>query len=152
MDIALTLINDCINLDFDAGDLLGDDGLETAVLISLFSDQRVTSADLPDGETSKRGWWGDVFPEVEGDQIGSKLWTFDRVKRTLAVLVQIETAATNALKWMLDDGVAKTVEIEAEFDDNRDNGIILRIDITRPDDTENRFNFVWDQQEIKRAV
>ena len=40
-------------------DLLSDDGLETAILISLFSDARVRDDELPAGHTWKRGFWGD---------------------------------------------------------------------------------------------
>jgi phage gp46-like protein len=55
------------------------------------------------------------------------------------------------LKWLLDDGVAKSVSVEASFDDDNDSGVIIEIEITKPDDTENRFKFFWDQQQLKRA-
>jgi phage gp46-like protein len=152
-DIGLFIIDDCIQPVIESGDLLGDDSLETAVLISLFTDQRVSVAELPSGEesSSRRGWWGDLFADIESDQIGSKLWLYQRAKRTQDNLTQIETTATESLKWLLDDGVAKSVSVEASFDDDNDSGVIIEIEITKPDDTENRFKFFWDQQQLKRA-
>ena len=40
-DIALIVKDGLIDIDVQSGDLLGEEGLETAILISLFTDQRI---------------------------------------------------------------------------------------------------------------
>ena len=67
-------------------DLVGEDGFRTAVLISLFTDKRVELAELPAGETDRRGWVGDLLSDIEGDEIGSKLWLLERSNLTLDVI------------------------------------------------------------------
>lgn len=87
----------------------GDD-LQTAVLISLFSDRLALPSDpTPDGD--RRGWWGDD-PEYP---IGSRLWLLDRVKGPLDVPQRAQDYAAEALQWMLDDGVVATFDITAQW-------------------------------------
>ena len=148
-DIGLFLINNCIDLKLENGDLASDSGLETAVLLSLFSDQRAGETELPPGHLNKRGWWGDLFPETTGDRIGSKLWTISRDKASPETSAIAEVRAKQALQWLIDDGVASSVNISAEFDSDK----VLRMNITiiRPDQSEDVFGFFWDGQEVKRA-
>ncbi len=63
------------------GNLDTDEGLETAVTISLFTDARAGEADGVSTEQDPRGWWGSAFLSPEGD-IGSKLWLMFRNKLT----------------------------------------------------------------------
>ena len=136
-----------IDIDFESGDLKRDNGLETSVLISLFSDQRITYEELPPGETSQRGFWGDAYPEIEGDLIGSKLWVYDRAKRTDETLSRIREEAKNSLSWMVSDGVADSVETDATYLDN--GALWLTITITKNEQSQ-RFAYAWDGQELKR--
>lgn len=117
--------------------LAEDDGLETAVIISLFTD-RVTEADAL-ADSSRRGWWGDAYAEVQGDRIGSRLWTLARSKQTAAVLRQAEQYATEALQWMVDDGVASRVEVVAEA--VRDGLLGLQVTVVRSGQPVQRFRF-----------
>lgn len=149
MDIALIIGNDTIQTVLENGDLVADEGIETAVLISLFTDHRVTESELPPDTTDKKGWWGDMFPQVNNDQIGSKLWTLSRSKVTEQTLAAVETFAIDALQWMIEDGVATNIEATAEMDDLRRIG--LSVTIKRPAGNQNRFNLIWDQQELIRA-
>ena len=91
-DIALTWNNDigAGDLCVVGADLLADDGLETAVLLSLFSDRRAREEEIPPGQTWRRGWWGDLLADDQ-DQIGSKLWLLEREKQSPTVLVRAAT-------------------------------------------------------------
>jgi len=93
MDMALT----------SEGDLLHDSGLETAVIISLFSDQRYENT---------RGHWAD---ELIGRASGSLLWLLKREKETTAVLRRAEDYSKQALKWMLGQRIAIGIEINARW-------------------------------------
>ncbi|WP_200894101.1 phage GP46 family protein [Xanthomonas sp. MUS 060] len=49
--------------------------LVRAVLISLFTWRRANADDtLPDPRGFRMGWWGDTYPVVANDRIGSRLW------------------------------------------------------------------------------
>lgn len=149
-DIALKLVtSNCFDLAIKDGDLEFDEGLETAVAISLFTDKRVTDEELPDLETDKRGWWGDMFPEVDQDQIGSRIWTLKRRKRTTEVLRLYEDYSKEALEWMIEDGVANSVTVSASYDEN--NFLQGEITIEKPAGNSSRFIVLWDEQKLKRG-
>lgn len=149
-DIGLFLVDDCVDLVIENDDLKNDGGLETAILISLFTDQHVDLDEVPFGETSQRGWWGDLFPDIEGDEIGSKLWTLGRRKTTLPTRNKIIELARNSLQWLIEDGVASEVNVDAEIV-ARDR-IDLSIEIIRPNEPNQRFDVVWNAQEQKIEV
>lgn len=148
-DIGLFLENNLFDLKIANGDLTGDNGLETAISISLFSDRRIGDEELPPLEKSKRGWWGDLFPEVDQDQIGSRLWLLNREKRTQEVLRRAEDYTKEALNWLIEDGVASSVSAIASYDENK--FLEIAVIITRPTGRTSRFQVLWDKQSLKRG-
>jgi phage gp46-like protein len=99
------------------GALVSSADVETAVLISLFTDRLALADDqIPDapqlGMANRRGWWGDQDPNY---LIGSRLWLLDRVKGPLNVAQRAEDYAKEALQWMLDDGVVAKFDIKATW-------------------------------------
>lgn len=142
----VTLLGD---LTVEGNDINLDDGLQTAVIRSLFEERRAESGDvLPAGETDRRGWWGDVFPVVEGDRCGSRLWLLDRAKQTPKTLTDAEEYVREALQWLIDDKVADRVEIDTlEFPSP--GRIDLAVSIYRPgsaDAVTFRFHHTWAAQ------
>ena len=85
-------------------DLSFADPLETAILISLFSDRR-----LEDIEPS-RGFWGDA---LTNELTGSHLWLLERAKLVPETLRQVEDYACLALEWLVTDGHAGVVTAKA---------------------------------------
>lgn len=105
--------------------LEGDDGLETAIVLSLFTDRRAADDDaLPDGTDDRRGWWADAYPDVDGDAIGSRLWLLFREKETQAVVQRAREYTEEALAWLLEDGVASRVVVETGWVD-RVSGVLF---------------------------
>lgn len=152
-DIALQWSLDAGGADLliENDDLASDEGLRTAVLLSLFTDRRANDDDvLPGEDDDRRGWWADEFLQVEGDRMGSRLWLLDRSKRTADVVPRAEQFAREALAWLLEDRVAAAVDVTATAD-----GIVLRLDvtITRPtgDAVSFQFSHAWDG-EAQRAI
>lgn len=135
-------------MGFDAGadyalgalGLAEDDGLETAVVLSLFTDRRAEEDDaLPGGGDDRRGFWGDAWPDVPGDRIGSRLWLLHREKQTPAVLGRAQQYAREALTWLIDDGIASAVDVVASIP--RGGILALEIGITRPANPPIRYRF-----------
>lgn len=133
-------------------DLDVDDGLQTAVIVSLFTDRRAADGDtLPDGHTDRRGWWGDGVPVVPSDQIGSRLWLLCREKQQPSVIVRAREYALEALQWLIDDRIAERVDVVAEF--TQPGMLGLQVVITRPqtDAVNFRFDYTWAAQAARAA-
>ena len=121
-----------------------DDGLETAVILSLFTDARAGDDDtLPTGQTNRRGWWGDAYPPEAGDRIGSRLWLLRASKQLQESLTAAKEYAEEALAWLVTDGAARSVEVETFIARSEVMGMIVRI--SRPEgDVSIRFETLWN--------
>ena len=135
-------------------DLERDDGLETAVIISLFTDRRASPEQIPVElpQDDQRGYWGDVRPAVEGDETGSLLWLLAREKQLPSTLARAQQYAAEALRWMIDDVIATRVDVVAEF--VAQGWMTLTVDIYRPDGSpvRYRYNYEWAAQAAKRIT
>jgi phage gp46-like protein len=139
----------------DPPGLATDHNLETAVLLSLFTDASAHDDDvIPDGTDDRRGWWGN-WQAPEGIALGSRLWLLSREKSTEETLQRAEEIAAEALAWMLDDDpqgvwgrVAARVDVAAHY---LEVGAVppatlaLRVRITRYDGTvyDEQFGWAW---------
>lgn len=93
------------------GDLALGNDLESAVMVSLFTDCLATSDFTPTDRTdNRRGFWGDSF---EATPTGSNLWQFDRAKFTdnTKILLRARDYTKQALQWLIDDGVAASISV-----------------------------------------
>jgi phage gp46-like protein len=115
-----------------------DQDLETALLISIFTDRTADPDDvIPDGTDDPRGWWGDLG---EDRPIGSKLWLRMREKQTGATLLLIKNDLAEATQWFVDDGVASSVDVTTEYPGPEMIG--CRISISRNGKTT-QFDWAW---------
>ena len=86
-----------------------------AVVMSLFTWRRAQADDvLPVPGGSRMGWWGDSFAPAPNDRIGSRLWLLARAKLTDAAAQLAQDYAREALQWLIDDGIAARIEVQAE--------------------------------------
>lgn len=143
MDIALSYDADakCFDLAIVDGDLATDTSLETAVLLSLYTDRRALEDDvLPDGGMDRRGWWFDAFSDRPH---GSRLWLISREKEQDQVLRRAEEYAREALTWLIEDGIASSLDVEAIH--VRRGVLQLIVGIQRPGGRtlERRYDYVW---------
>lgn len=142
-DIALLWQNDHGDIALDGADLATDEGLETAVLLSLFLDRRADADDGVSIDDDPRGWWGDTYADDPGDQIGSKFWLLSREKTLPTLLSRAVDYAQEALAWLVDDGVASSVVAQAEF--VAQGSMALTVQINRPSQPSfnRRYQNVW---------
>jgi phage gp46-like protein len=135
--------------DFDVanGDIIFDDGLKTPVILSLFTDRTAEPDDiLPNGGNDRRGWWGDlpVTASDERDVSGSRLWLLDRAKALVATATMARHYIAEALKWLIDDGVAKSVTVETNW--NAPGFLAIHLTLFQADDNgavDSKFDFLW---------
>lgn len=101
---AVLYANDDYDFHLDAnGDIETADQLDTALLMSLFCEQRAAASEMPAPQT-RRGWLGNVA--TPGIEIGSKLWLYEQARLTADTLNGIRDEALKAVQWLIDDGIA----------------------------------------------
>lgn len=147
-DVALVYAGESFDISVVRNDLLLDEGLQTAIVISLFTDKRCRVEELPSAETDRAGWWGDMFADLEGDQIGSKLWLLRREKQLPATLVRYEEYARESLQWLIDDGIATAVSVTASYPET--GRVDLVIAIQRPQGAVSfKYSLSWNAESAR---
>ncbi|MFT4271274.1 MAG: phage GP46 family protein [Pantoea sp.] len=86
------------------------DPLTRAVVISLFTWRKAGRDDIPEEDN---GWWGDSYPTVQNDRIGSRLYLLKRQKLTNKTPIKAREYITEALSWLTADGVAASLVVTA---------------------------------------
>ena len=148
-DLALIWSAGSADLAILDSDLESDEGLRTACLLSLFTDRRAEEGDdLPGADNDLRGWWADEFLEHARDRWGSKLWLIERTKLTPDVIARAQRYASEALEWMVIDGVAKSVSVVVQTVSDR---LYYLVEIERPEKGSASFKFahVWEGEEAR---
>lgn len=138
-----------VGADFviEGNDLAIDEGLVPSMELSLLTDRRAPDGTItPDGSGDLRGWWATVLLSEAGDEYGSLLWLLSRQKATADVLKHAETHASDALQWMLRDGIAGAIDVSAEFLNGHTIGVTVIV--TKPDGSSltQQFALVWNAQ------
>ncbi|WP_145932323.1 phage GP46 family protein [Yersinia bercovieri] len=87
------------------------DPLTRAVIISLFTWRR---ADPDDDSEKPMGWWGDSYPTVQNDRIGSRLYLLQRTTLTNNTVELARGYLEQALAWLKDDGVVSRITINVQ--------------------------------------
>lgn len=133
------------------GDLDTSDDLETAVLLSLFTDARAPDGTVPpDGTTDLRGCWMDYY---EGWSMGSLLWTIEGSKKVgNSLLTHARTICEQALQWLIDDGVVGKVAVTTSWLTGA--SLNIGIVLTAPDGADRSFQYAWawkDQNALSTA-
>jgi len=126
---------DILNID--------EDGIKSAVIISLFTDRRLPFAgNAPSVKDDRRGWWGDNTLQSD-DRMGSRLWTLAREKTiSSSIIPKAEEIIKEALAWMIEDKVADDVVVVVTKEDN--NTLSFKVTLVRPQDEKTSgYNFLW---------
>lgn len=143
MDIRISYDNLTQSGDFvvSGGDLEADRDLETAVLISLFTDRRASSDDVvPDGSDDLRGCWMDAYTDMP---LGSRIWLLKREKIIPSTVAALKEYVKEALQWLLDNHIAQDLSVDCTPDSLK-HRIDVVIDIAR-NGKNRRYQYVWRQ-------
>lgn len=131
-----------IYLDGAIQDVTADEDLETAILISIMSDCKVNTTELPTTKDRQGlgGWWGDA---LLGYSVGSKIWTLKdkRINDNLGSL--LETYTSEALGWLIQDGFLKSVKPIATR--NESYTYIVSTECVKADGSKLKFVYYYNQ-------
>ena len=138
------------DIDFVDEDLVRENGLESAVIMSLFTDRRAKEDDTLDDKNDLRGWWADRLDvDANDDKIGSRIWLLERSKTTNQTTVKLKEYILEALDWMVEDGVAMKVDAEVERQGDPGNDrLAFSVTIYKIDGNNETYKFddLWNNQ------
>lgn len=145
MDLQLAWNESGADLALAGADLATDDGLKTAIIVSLFTDRRAEPDDVLPTGTDRRGWWADAYvtrPDGQPESHGSRLWLLSREKTAAAALQKAQEYAEEALAWLVEDGVADQVQVITERQVDR---LAIGVTVQRPrrPPAQYQFNAFW---------
>lgn len=119
------------------GDLVTTNGLESALDISILGEVRANEAEMTLPQR-RRGWWGSA---VLGYEQGSKLWLLSQARKTEENRLLSEEYARKAVQWLLDDNIAREINVNSEFTSD---GILIKIKLIAQDNTVvSRYYEMW---------
>lgn len=120
------------------GDFETVDGMETAILTSIFTDERAESSLVPNAER-RRGWTGSLSSEIMG-LFGSTAWVYEQARNTQLTRNALKLAVQEAFSWMIRDNIARLVNVELE---NLGRAVQIVVSITANDNTVQRYGILW---------
>lgn len=122
-----------------------DDGLETACIVSLFTNARAPADAGVDPLQSPGGWWGSQFLDDTGAELGSKLWLTRRLGLNTAGMLKCDAWVRESLQWLIDAGIAASVNSTTSRYANGavKNAAQIAISIQRSSNLNARFERVW---------
>lgn len=139
IDIALKPDKDGIydaSIDPETGDLAVTNGLETAILVSLFTDRRAHESEMRD-LMKRRGWIGDPYSEIargNGDKTGygSGYWLYEQARLNGETERGMYFETLDALKWLSDSDLALAVDAQLTPDPGN-RGLKIAVQVSFPD-------------------
>ncbi|MDI9407681.1 MAG: phage GP46 family protein [Candidatus Pacebacteria bacterium] len=119
------------------GDLAVDDGIATAIVLSLFSDRRASPAELMAFARGSivsddpRGWPLETVAGETPRRFGSRIWLLTRDKQTDETRRAVIDAAAEALAWLKSERLVKAVAVDGVW--RRPELLELTVTVTRTD-------------------
>jgi len=134
-DVKLIQTDDGGDIEFVAGQPVMDQGLETAVYISLFSG----------------GWWGNAISE-QNEKLNSELEELYNRNLSNQTRLDTEEYVRKALEWMIRLGIAKRIDVSASLP--IPGWLGLEITIIEPNGSEQnlRYSINWAKQRVTMGV
>ena len=102
------------NFDFvldSTGDLLLTTNFDSQVYCALFTNARADETEIPIA-SQREGWIGNLINTNNDRQLGSKMWLFFQTRNLENVANEIKNKSYNSLKYLIEDGFVKNIEIE----------------------------------------
>ena len=131
------------------GDLTEEDGFDTAIAMSLFTDARAPDNAVVIPE-KRKGWMGNLESPVEDRELGGLLWLVDQSKLTQDTLNTSVNYARLALNWFIEDQIANSIVVTGEIVPR--SGIRLKVVFTALSGKISTHYFnLWEQTGINAA-
>lgn len=134
-----------VSLDSD-GDFNSGDFFDTSILYSIYGEARASESEISIAE-NRRGWIGNEGQDREN---GSKIWLYYQARLSRETFNGIRSAAEQSLKWLVDDGYLKDIEISASLQNGFVNLSIVLYRYNSP--AERRYYNLWENTGVSSAT
>ena len=121
-------------------DLAEVQGIETSLIVSLFTNARASSGNVPES-FRRRGWCGNILTKSENYELGSLLWTLNQSRLNRSTLNLSEDICKKALQFMVNDRIADTIEVVSEEISER--ACKITIILYRENNEVARYSTIW---------
>lgn len=128
------------DLQLNGVDFASVDGMETAIVTSLFTDSRAPENIVPTAQR-RRGWIGNILTVAQQRELGSILWTLDQARLTQDTLNSARVYVQGCFNWMVEDGIARSVSADVVQQGRSE--IVINIKFTDLDNKTERFTTLW---------
>lgn len=122
--IDLDFIDTFFDIELDGNNLVTDDTIRTATLISIFTD-----ASIPQ-----------IGTQIDGNTLGNKYYNISKL--SLENIKLYEKGLKDSLNWLIDDRIVEKINVETEKKGNS-----LLVEITFTLDNENETNVIFNLDE-----
>ena len=119
------------DITFTDGDITADEGFETAIMASMFTDARASESQVGAPE-QRRGWLGNTLSTVPGREVGGLMYLAEQRRLTQDTVNENVDFAQKSLAWMTEDRLAQRIDVSGELIPKK--GVRLTIAITTPND------------------
>lgn len=109
------------------GEIEIDDTIQSAIIVSLFTDARIQ--DSIESDVDRRGFWGDAQIDDDRETTGSLLWRLERSTITDTAIEDRKRYCSDALRWLISDGIADTIDVFVDRSSTNVNGLKTTIKI-----------------------
>lgn len=102
--------NNFYEIQVEDGNIQSVDGLESTIVVSLFTDARAPENIVSDA-IRRRGWVGNILNE-NLQEIGSLLWLLDQSRLTTLDINEARIHALNSLQILIDRNIVNGISVE----------------------------------------
>jgi len=141
--------NGIYDLVLEGSDFASAEGFETAIPVSYFTDARAATVQVQNANR-RRGWVGNIlYAEIERE-LGGLLWVLEQARIISDTINLAKSYAEGSLQWMLEDGIARFIEVKVEQSGTRE--IFIYTNITTIDNTVQRYVTLWRLTDLTRTI
>lgn len=140
-EVRLQIENGSFDIVIENGDFANEDGFDTNIWVSLFTDARANSSQVIVPE-NRRGWMGNLVSDVPERQLGGYLWLAEQRRLNQDTLNETIDYIRHSLEWMVLDGIALKIDVTGQIIPR--SGIAANVVITSIDGvTSNHYIEIW---------
>ncbi len=128
----------------DDGDLQAIDDFSTSIDLSILTDRRASSNEVPVAAL-RRGWIGDLAPRIVDFRVGSKVWLFEQRRLDADTINGIRNAVQESLEWLITGGQVERTEVQAVA--NGISGVRVTVFFFIGNNVVKRYFILWNDTE-----
>ena len=124
------------DIDFAGGDIETTQGLDSAIYLSIISENRASASQIKDSRL-RRGHFANEFNNIQNSEVGSLVWYYSgQVVNTESNASLIKDAITDSLSWIVNQGIASDLEVSVE---KKGSGLNIDIELISELTPENQY-------------